>query len=93
MTLDDLMKENLSNQVLELQKDCIKAVQEADLLRKLLWLRHDADHSAGLYGDDGEMQCVACGIDFKRTPADAIEMIWRDQGLAKLAAHLNKEKP
>jgi len=32
-------------------------------LRELLWLRHGC---VGLYGDDGEMQCGACLLDFKR---------------------------
>lgn len=40
-------------------------------LRKLLWLRHGCEVSA-LYGDDGEMQCSSCGIDFKRTCPEAI---------------------
>ncbi len=34
-------------------------------LRKLLWWHHDG-HSRYLYGDDGEMQCNKCMIDFKR---------------------------
>lgn len=55
------------------------------LLRKLLWLRHDPAHSAGLYGDDGEMQCGACLIDFKRMPAAEIDARWQAAGLAKLA--------
>jgi hypothetical protein len=33
--------------------------------RESLWLGHGCD---ALYGDDGEMQCPRCGIDFKRTP-------------------------
>ena len=86
MTLDDLMKENLSNQVLEVQKDCIKAVQENALLRKLLWLRHDREHFAGLYGDDGEMQCGQCGVDFKLLPAESIQDVWHEQAFVKLAA-------
>jgi hypothetical protein len=38
-------------------------------LRKLLWLNHG--HSQ-LYGDDGEMQCHECGLDFKRDPVARI---------------------
>ncbi len=35
--------------------------------RKLAWLGHG--HAlAYLYGDDGEMQCSLCGVDFKRAP-------------------------
>ena len=40
-------------------------------LRKLLWLHHGC-HIDSLYGDDGEMQCQHCLIDFKR---DSIEDI------------------
>ncbi|KKM03545.1 hypothetical protein LCGC14_1773410 [marine sediment metagenome] len=32
-------------------------------IRQTLWLSHGC---LGLYGDDGEMQCGACLIDFKR---------------------------
>jgi len=41
-------------------------------LRKLLWLNHGCEHAA-LYGDDGEMQCNSCMIDFKRDSEDVIE--------------------
>jgi hypothetical protein len=40
-------------------------------LRELLWLFHNRTHT--LYGDDGEMQCSACWIDFKR---DSVESIY-----------------
>lgn len=39
--------------------------QENKELRKLLWLMHH-DHFQYLYGDDGELQCAKCMIDFKR---------------------------
>lgn len=55
------------------------------ILRRLLWIRHGCPFSA-LYGDDGEMQCCACGLDFKRTAPDVIEQRWQRQGLAALAA-------
>jgi len=38
---------------------------EITALRRLLWLKHGCPQSA-LYGDDGEMQCNQCGVDFKR---------------------------
>ena len=41
-------------------------------LRQILWLRHGCEISA-LYGDDGEMQCSRCRLDFKRDSAEAIE--------------------
>jgi hypothetical protein len=50
-------------------------------LRKLLWLRHGCD---GLYGDDGEMQCAKCMIDFRRMTPREIERRWFEIGLRKL---------
>jgi hypothetical protein len=46
-------------------------MKDNKLLRKMLWIRHGCDYYA-LYGDDGEMQCCKCGIDFKRDPAETI---------------------
>jgi hypothetical protein len=43
--------------------------------RKLLWLRHGCPISV-LYGDDGEMQCGKCGIDFIRDSVELIEKKW-----------------
>jgi len=42
-------------------------------LRELLWIRHGCN---SLYGDDGEMQCGTCLIDFKRDPAEQIESVF-----------------
>ena len=41
-------------------------------LRQLLWLNHGCDimHQ---YGDDGEMQCAFCMVDFKRETLPIIE--------------------
>lgn len=47
-------------------------MSEEQILRMLLWIRHGCPFHA-LYGDDGEMQCSACGIDFKRDSAKHIE--------------------
>jgi hypothetical protein len=41
------------------------------ILRRLLWTYHAKD--CLLYGDDGEMQCNTCRIDFKRMSAEQIE--------------------
>jgi len=54
-------------------------------LRHLLWLRHGCP-SAALYGDDGEMQCSVCLIDFKRLPATAIADRFERLGRAQLVA-------
>jgi hypothetical protein len=45
--------------------------------RRLLWQRHGC---AGLYGDDGEMQCGSCILDFKRQPPSEIELRWIMKG-------------
>jgi hypothetical protein len=45
-------------------------------MRKLLWLRHGCPINA-LYGDDGEMQCGICLVDFKRDSAEDIHAKFR----------------
>ena len=57
--------------------------EEELLLRRLLWLRHGCDLLA-LYGDDGEMQCALCQIDFKRDPAMMILTRFTLMGLEQL---------
>jgi hypothetical protein len=47
-----------------------KMKADMKLLRRLLWLNHGC---IGLYGDDGEMQCGQCLIDFKRDDPQLIE--------------------
>lgn len=41
-------------------------------LRELLWLRHGCPITM-LYGDDGNMQCSKCGIDFLHDSVASIE--------------------
>lgn len=53
-------------------------------LRKMLWLSHGC---TGLYGDDGEMQCGSCLIDFRRDDVQEIEARFQQIGLQKLAEH------
>lgn len=46
------------------------------ILRRLLWIRHGCPINA-LYGDDGEMQCSECGIDFRcDEPSTIEEKLW-----------------
>ena len=52
--------------------DYLKLAKENEQLRKILWLRHGCSISK-LYGDDGEMQCSFCRIDFKRDPLQRIQ--------------------
>ena len=44
---------------------------ENERLRQMLWLRHGCPFYA-LYGDDGEMQCNKCMLDFRRDSVDKI---------------------
>jgi len=53
-------------------------------LRRLLWLRHGCPLPA-LYGDDGEMSCGRCGIDFLRWKPVAIHNKFTSLGMEKLA--------
>jgi hypothetical protein len=63
---------------------CLNAAErELETARRLLWLRHG---HTGLYGDDGEMQCGQCVLDFKRQPLDEIEANFKRQALKALAA-------
>lgn len=57
--------------------------EENKRLRKWLWLVHGSPvHS--LYGDDGEMQCSDCGLDFKRDSVEHLEEVVRAKNMARL---------
>ncbi len=63
-------------------------------LRELLWIRHGCS-IFHLYGDDGEMQCHHCQIDFKRDSVEKISLIFTKHGfdiLIKHAENLEKRK-
>lgn len=64
-------------------KDEIKA------LRYLLWSHHAIGHM--LYGDDGEMQCNTCLLDFKRDPIQKICNKFFDDDLKYVMEVLAKE--
>ena len=50
----------------------LEAVREEIVaVRDWRWMNHGCS-PAGLYGDDGEMQCGQCGRDFKRDPIRAL---------------------
>lgn len=49
-------------------------VSELTAWRRELWLTHNPACSRSLYGDDGEMQCPRCLVDFRRdSPARVAE--------------------
>jgi len=57
------------------ENECPGGDLDAQEVRRLLWLRHGCP-TAALYGDDGEMQCGACLVDFKRmSGADISELL------------------
>lgn len=58
-------------------------LREMDDARFLLWMRHGCPIGS-LYGDDGEMQCGHCLIDFKRTPMHEIREIFQRRGMEEL---------
>ena len=59
-------------------------------LRRELWMNHGCPFAA-LYGDDGEMQCGQCLVDFKRMPiADLVQKI-ADQRLTRAALEIAKQ--
>lgn len=62
------------------QRDEARA--EVRALRRLLWLHHGHDGPA-IYGDDGEMQCHACPLDFRRAGIEQIaQRFWqRNSGI------------
>lgn len=87
MNLEDKMQETAikyygTGRVIDVE-DAIKIAEqyaeemakENKILRKLLWLRHGCE-LVTLYGDDGEMQCGTCSIDFKRMSVENIRDRW-----------------
>lgn len=64
---------------------------ENKILRRLLWIRHGCPFAA-LYGDDGEMQCGNCRIDFKNQPAKTIEETFRRMGMEKYTQQMKEAK-
>ena len=65
-----------------IKKVDVEGIKKDNLkLREILWLRHGC---TGLYGDDGEMQCGRCVIDFKRDSVNKIEKIFYENSLEEL---------
>jgi len=67
---DELLEENERWNKLEQELADVKA--ENEIFRRLLWMAHG---SHGQYGDDGELQCAECRLDFKRDNATKIEHV------------------
>ena len=71
-----------------LQARMIILQKENQILRELLWLRHGC---MGLYGDDGEMQCNSCIIDFKRDSVLKIKDRFEEMGREFLEEYLKTD--
>jgi hypothetical protein len=69
--------------LLGIKKVDTKTEEKLAELRKLLWLRHGCSINR-LYGDDGEMQCNSCMIDFKRDSLEVINKRFKQQAEAAL---------
>ena len=63
--------------------------QEIFELRKLLWIWHG--HTTFLYGDDGEMQCGKCMLDFRRDSIEKIVVRFDKMELEKLEEYYRKK--
>lgn len=72
-------------------KDTDVLEKEIFILKQLLWLNHGCPSHA-LYGDDGEMQCHACMVDFKRSDAKAIEVAFNRRSEQKFIEALQNRK-
>ena len=81
-------KENMNANLLASKR----LIEENKELRELLWLRHGCSFFQ-LYGDDGEMQCRNCMLDFKRDNIEKISRAFAKQGADILIKHAeNLEK-
>ena len=63
-----------------------------EALRRVVWLNHGCPMPA-LYGDDGEMQCNICRIDFKRMSGSDIERLLQKRGLKKMHERASAKPP
>lgn len=64
---------------------------ENQQLRKFAWLAHGCGITS-LYGDDGEMQCSDCKLDFKRDPIDTIFAKLDAKNIARIREEFSKQK-
>ena len=65
--------------------------QEEQTLRYWLWLKHKGS-DCHLYGDDGEMQCGKCGLDFKRDSVERINEVFNKQAFQNMNEYARTQK-
>jgi len=78
---------NQSIKIMGMRDKLIEAEKEIKILREILWLRHGCSN---LYGDDGEMQCGSCILDFKRDSAQKIKDRFEEIGRDAIIEHFEK---
>jgi hypothetical protein len=57
---------------------------EEHTLRYMLWLNHGRLTGHYLYGDDGELNCNSCGIDFRRHTVKSILDALSEQNMTRV---------
>jgi len=62
----------------------VKLARDIRSLRALLFASHDPTYTHSVYGDDGEMQCNTCGIDFRRDSVHEIDHTLTENKLKEL---------
>ena len=63
--------------------DVSRLQEENRILRHLLAMAHDNEKHR-IYGDDGELQCSVCWVDFVRDPAQDIKRKIEEAGMREL---------
>lgn len=67
----------------ELVEQYASIKEENKIFRRLLAMAHDSEKHR-IYGDDGELQCSACRIDFVRDSAQDIRRKLEEAGMREL---------
>jgi hypothetical protein len=67
--------------------DLERSISEEMTLRRLLWVHHECPPHAR-YGDDGEMQCSSCLIDFRRISIKRLEEKFFERNMKRIAAEV-----
>ena len=72
-----------ADHIMRMQEELARLRADNRLLRYLLAMAHNsATHL--IYGDDGELQCGACLVDFVRDPASTIHKKIKDARLREI---------
>jgi len=72
-----------ADHIMRMQEELARLRADNVRLRYLLARQHDGPKHM-IYGDDGELQCGACFIDFRRDSVPDIEKKLHDSGMREL---------